>query len=184
MRYVFLVFLALQLFVGCDSADQQTARQVNSQQDIYNQTQPLHTYDWSLERQAVQQLYDFRITRAVSTWSVWYSSTGQVIDGCPSKGFGIPYNTSMTNPEQYLGAGGSIPQAEPNGLYPGGSTDATWVLCVEPSGQVFPQYVEPSVIVYTWPVEIVRDEAGRPLYVRRTGPPDPKTAIDLQQPAK
>jgi hypothetical protein len=138
-------------------------------------------YDWSLERQIVQQLYDYRISRAVDTWSIWYSATGQVIDGCPSKGFGVPYNTSMTNPDQDVGTGGPIGQAEPNGLFPGGSTDATWVMCVEPDGSVFPQYVEPLVVVYTWPMEIVKDDQGRPLYAHRVGKPDPKNTINLNR---
>lgn len=154
-------------FAGaCDntpSAESKTQQVVNSQNDIYNNAQPLHTYPYSNERAIVQQLYDARVTKNLNTWTVWISNNGIPLGMCPSKGFPIPYTTSLTNPQQITystpwgnGNGhieGVIGQAEPNGLYPGTSM-ATWIMCLDADGSTHPQYMEPLVMAYTYPVEI------------------------------
>jgi hypothetical protein len=79
-----------------------------------------------------------------------------VIEGdCPSIGFGIPYDVSLTNPLQYVGSGGAvIEQAEPNGLFASKSTSATWVMCTDAAGGIAPIYVEGKVTVYPYPVRV------------------------------
>jgi hypothetical protein len=43
--------------------------------------------------------------------------------------------------------------ADPNGLYTPASADGTWVLCLNPhTKHLEPQYVEPRVIVSTYPL--------------------------------
>src|SRR5260370_4852081 len=147
-----LLLLGLFLTAGaCDSPQTSTeSNQVNSQQSVYSQSQPLHQYDYSPERDELQQIYDARM-KVVNTWTVIYSM-GKPVFVCPSKGYPIPYTTQLTNPEQIdynpgSGGGGNvtIPQAEPNGLYTG-TTSATWVLCVRtlPGGgsEIEPVYSE------------------------------------------
>ena len=94
---------------------------------------------------------------------------GQVEGDCPSYGYGIPYDTSLTNPlvatdtsmsgrEHYSGHSGSslasIEQAEPNGVFASKNTAATWVMCLGESGQLEPVYVETKVTVYPGPVTV------------------------------
>jgi hypothetical protein len=169
MRKAFIPWLILAFLLlfaqSCDSSSPQTStesNQVDDQQTIYSNNQPLHKYDYSPERDELQQIYDARM-KVVNTWTVIYSM-GKPVFVCPSKGYPIPYTTQLTNPDQmqehsgeYNGGNVVIPQAEPNGLYTGTST-ATWVLCIRtlPGGgsEIDPVYSEPDALAFPYPVKI------------------------------
>jgi len=157
--WLFLTILILT--AACDTSPQAASEsgQVNNQQTIYSTNQPLHKYDYSPERDELQQIYDARM-KVANTWTVVYSM-GKPIFVCPSKGYPIPYTTQLTNPSQVdynaNSAGGNvaIPQSEPNGLYTGQSS-ATWVLCIR-NGQLEPVYAESDAIAFPYPVTIAAD---------------------------
>lgn len=73
-------------------------------------------------------------------------------------GFPIPYSTEYTNPnyivpaDQYGATGVAIlPQADPNGLFPSGNTQADWIMKINPAtGKPVPAYIEPNVYVLTY----------------------------------
>ena len=70
---------------------------VDRQQDHYSRTQPLPFFDYSLQRDVYMQIY--RATNeARQTYTVVESITGQTKWHCPSVGYGIPADTSLTNP--------------------------------------------------------------------------------------
>jgi hypothetical protein len=155
------------LIAGCPSNSTETlvAKQVARQQSQYDKGQPIPAYDFSLERQIVIELYNIR-NRQVSTHSVWRSDWGMIEGDCPSYGYGIPYDTSLTNPlvatakamdgtyHLYSSAMVSIEQAEPNGVFASKNTMATWVMCLGPAGNLEPVYVESHVTVYPGPVSV------------------------------
>ena len=170
MVSVITMFVILVFAAGCKmsspSSETKTAFQVNNQQEQYTKVQPVPFYDWSLERDLVIQLYNMRNVRAV-THSVWRSNTGVVEGDCPSIGFGIPYDTSLTNPlvatsqdvegHNHTYQGGaltSVEQPEPNGIFASKNTSATWVMCAGKAGQIEPIYVETKVTVYPYPVTV------------------------------
>ena len=63
-------------------------------------------------------------------------------------GYGIPYGASITNPEQRVYSGLTLPLAEPNGLYTNGlSTSATWILTTDAKGNIMPTYVESEITI-------------------------------------
>lgn len=69
-------------------------------------------------------------------------------------GYGIPYSTQYTNPEKEVYPGGynygfgSLPQADPNGLFMPSSADGTWLMLVDPdTGNPEAVYIEPKVLV-------------------------------------
>lgn len=135
---------------------------VAKQQAQYGIAQPIPMYDYSLERDLLIQIYNIRNSK-VSTHSVWRSDTGTVEGDCPSMGYGLPYDTSLTNPsapvfrgDGYNGdrAGVTIDQAEPNGIFASTNTSATWVLCVGSAGQLMPHYIEAKVTVYPYLVDV------------------------------
>lgn len=180
---IFFVFLA-----GCglppDAGDRE-AEAVREQQDQYLRAQPAPAFDYSFERDQVIQLYKLR-NEKVSTHSVWRSFTGQVEGDCPSMGFGIPYDTSLTNPqmlesrwEQVRKAdwhyiSGVVGQAEPNGIFASTNTSATWVMCTDEAGQLLPHYIESKVTVYPYPV-LVDYDTNR---VMQSGDPKAKVVLD------
>lgn len=135
----------------------------NLQMDQFLRNQPVPSFDWSLERHMLIQLYAAR-QKATTTFSVVQSEyTGKVLWSCPSIGFPLPYATQLTNPMQlaghtyYSGTGSvsaiALPQQEPNGLFTPSQSDATWVPCVDDKGRITPVYEEKHVTVFLRPVE-------------------------------
>lgn len=169
---------ALVFLVACNErprpAPSQEVKDVQTskaQQSQYGKAQPVPTFDWSLERDLVIQLYKLRNDVGVATHSVWRSDTGLIEYDCPSMGYGIPYDTSLTNPQQavttdeygrrHLDVGTyplssltSIGQAEPNGIFASTNTAATWVMCIAPGGVLEPHYIEAKVTVFPYPLEV------------------------------
>lgn len=157
------------LFYGCDkneTAEMRDSRRVQQQQSQYEKGQPVPVFDWSLERHLVVELYKVRNQKA-ATHSVWRSDRGMIEGDCPSYGYGIPYDTSLTNPltpaihgfDPYGGVGWRetvkvVEQAEPNGVFASKNTVATWVMCLGEGGNIEPVYVETKVTVYPGPVKV------------------------------
>lgn len=161
MNKIILAAAVSMALVGCkveSSSIKDTAKAVERQQQQYAASQPVPAYDWSLERHLLIELYDLRNTRAV-THSVWRSDYGMIEGDCPSMGFGIPFDTSLTNPLQ-IGAArmdygyAILEQAEPNGIYASKNTNATWVMCVDSMGGITPIYTESKVTAYPMTVSI------------------------------
>jgi hypothetical protein len=161
MKYILALFLALTLTAcGQKSQDSKDRAQASAQQSQYAKSQPVPNYNWSLERHNVIELYNARNAKA-ATHSVWRSNTGMIEGDCPSIGFGIPYDTSLTNPLKKVGdhrGNTSIEQAEPNGIFASKNTAATWVLCAGEYGNIEPVYVESKVTTYPYPVKIDYDK--------------------------
>lgn len=157
-----VVVAAAPALVGADGCSGQQSQEkkdqkvVEQQQAQYAARQPVPVYDWSLERELVRKLYDMRNQR-VATHSVWRSDYGTIEGDCASMGYGIPYDTSLTNPFQVTGnsyhALTSIGQAEPNGVFASTNTAATWVICTSKGG-LEPVYVESHVTVYPGPMNV------------------------------
>lgn len=147
------------LITGCVAETQtdKDRKSVERQQSQYAMGQPVPAYDWSLERDLLIKLYNLRNAK-VSTHSVWRSDYGLIEGHCTSMGFGMPYDTSLTNPLQgdYYGQGGVavVGQAEPNGIFASTNTSATWVMCVGQAGMLEPHYIEAKVTVYPYPVTV------------------------------
>ena len=150
--------LVLAMFTGCDKLSQESKDKkiVQAQQAQYAKAQPIPMYDWSLERDLLIKLYDLRNDK-VSTHSVWRSDYGMVEGECTSMGFGMPFDTSLTNPLQRVSGqygATSIGQSEPNGVFASTNTAATWVMCIGETGSLEPHYVESKVTVYPYPVKV------------------------------
>ncbi len=164
--YLILLFtLSLPLMgMSCDtSTEVKQTQAVQRQQAQYAKGQPIPAFDWSLERDLIIKLYTIR-NQKVATHSVWRGDFSVVEGDCPSYGYGIPYDTSLTNPlmatdEDLEGFDKSslvaIEQAEPNGIFASKNTQATWVMCLGVApGSVEPVYVESKVTVYPGPVNV------------------------------
>lgn len=133
---------------------------VERQQSQYSIAQPVPAYDYSLERDLIIQLYNVR-NQEVTTHSVWRSNYGQIEGDCRSMGYGLPYDTSLTNPQRAVYETGyqsitgvAVGQPEPNGVFASTNTSATWVFCLSDAGRIEPVYVEAKVTVYPGPVEV------------------------------
>lgn len=159
MKKVTISGLLLLVLAGCmNQAEYKDRETVREQQQQYGIAQPVPTFDWSLERDVVIQLYRARNER-VATHTVWRSSFGTVEGDCPSIGYPIPYDTSLTNPLTTLHNGGTsvVEQPEPNGLFASKNSIATWIRCVQDDGSEVPIYVESLVTSYPYAVSVDYD---------------------------
>ena len=166
------IFLTMCMFLAstcgevAPTTESKDALRVSQQQGQYAIGQPVPAFDWSLERHLMIELYKVRNQKA-ATHSVWRSDRGLIEGDCPSYGYGLPYDTSLTNPlvatninnQGYAhrnsgGALASIEQAEPNGIFASKNTAATWVMCLGAAGNLEPVYVETKVTVYPGPVKV------------------------------
>lgn len=147
---------------GNSSAANKEAAAVEKQQAQYAKGQPVPASSWSLERDLLIKLYNLRNER-VSTHSVWRSDYGMIEGECQSMGYGLPYDTSLTNPlmlsHKYISStagiiSGVVGQAEPNGIFASTNTSATWVMCIGAAGSLEPHYVESKVTVYPYLVKV------------------------------
>jgi len=153
--------------LACDyqkSSEEKDQEAVQEQQEQYQAAQPIPQLDFSLERDIVIQLYKARNER-VATHTVWRGNSSVIEGDCPSIGYPIPYDTSLTNPLQLQsswskrGSGtghiidGVIEQPEPNGIFASKNSIATWVRCVV-NGQEAPIYIESKVSAYPYPVTV------------------------------
>lgn len=171
MKKFMMILVTVFVFVGCSdsTADRADRIQTDNQQEVYQVKQPLPFFDYSFERNMVTQIYVAR-NDALNTWSVWRSATGEIEDWCPSIGYGIPYDTQLTNPlkrDYSESVAIVIEQAEPNGLFSSKNTAATWILCQLPSGEIAPVYIESVVTVYSWPIRV---EGNNIVHLYEQGP--------------
>ena len=149
-----ILMVTAGLLVGCqENTESLDRRAVQEQQAQYSKSQPIPKYRHSMERELVIKLYNLR-NEKVATHTVWRSDYGMVEGDCPSMGYGIPYDTSLTNPLQYYTNGAVIGQAEPNGIFASTNTSATWVMCLGEAGTLEPIYVEGKVTVYPYLVSV------------------------------
>ena len=164
MKKFVLILASVLSMTACNVQNQseKDAATVERQQEQYASAQPVPAYDWSLERHLVIELYNVRNMRA-ATHSVWRSDLGTIEGDCPSMGFGVPYDTSLTNPLTAVDFGRSgydrhvVEQTEPNGIFASKNTAATWVMCTNELGQIEPVYVETKVTTYPYPVTVDYD---------------------------
>ncbi len=156
-----LLVSSLLVFTACQPVANQERKDkaaVQQQQSQYAKSQPLPAFDWSLERDLLIKLYNLRNSK-VSTHTVWRSDYGMIEGDCTSFAFGMPYDSSLTNPFQHYsgssaGEGSAVGQAEPNGIFASTNTSATWIMCVDKSGQIEPHYVESKVTTYPYAVKV------------------------------
>jgi len=170
MKKIILLSIIALAITGCSEYSSQTTRDaeaVESQQSQVSKSQPVPKYDWSLERHLLIQIYNIRNIKAV-THSVWRSDRGIIEGDCPSMGFGIPYDSSLTNPltnklfskkkisslGDYFRSWGVVEQPEPNSIFASKNTAATWVLCIGETGNIEPHYIETKVSGYPYPVTV------------------------------
>tara|TARA_R110000851_G_scaffold16046_3_gene52579 strand:+ start:19553 stop:20119 length:567 start_codon:yes stop_codon:yes gene_type:complete len=184
----FLLLIPLLGLSACyePTSNDKEAKAVERQQGQMLIAQPVPAYDYSLERDLLIQLYNAR-NQTVTTHSVWRGDTSVIEGDCVSMGFGMPYDTSLTNPlvqnSRLFGAGAEsgpmhrsyavVEQPEPNGIFASKNTSATWVFCLSESGTVEPRYVEAKVTVYAGPQRVVYETnrvhaAGEPTVSLKT----------------
>lgn len=147
--------LAMGLVVGCDGPASTDTKVSNAQAQLTAQGSAqvgLPGITNFTEMKIVRKLYELR-DQSVATFSYVPDMQGRLWHVCDSIGFGLPYGVQFSNPQrvaaQYQGVFGTLPQAEPNGLFMPETAEGTWIICSDPNkkGEIQPVYIEPRVVV-------------------------------------
>lgn len=112
------------------------------------------------EKKTLKWIFELRDDAKILNYAYAFSEvTGKFIFIGKCIGFPLPYCTQFTNPQKEIYEGGyqkgfgSLPQADPNGLFSPASADGTWVLLVNPkTGEPKPMYIEPKITVVPFPL--------------------------------
>ena len=116
------------------------------------------------EKKRMKELYELRDQADLICYAYlvneYNGEIGQFLGKCI--GYGLPASTQYSNPEKIVankwlsGSGGlygTLPQAEPNGLFMPEGLSATWLMMIDPDGNPKPVYIEPSIIVSPFPLK-------------------------------
>jgi len=105
------------------------------------------------ERKLMKMILELRDQEDLICYAYLYNrdkgEIGQFIGKC--LGFGLPYSVQYTNPEKTVKDDmygyGTLPQADPNGLFMPTGLSATWLMLLDKKGVPHPVYIEPEIIV-------------------------------------
>ena len=157
-KYITLALLGLLTFAafGCnqpDADDKDRAQQDQMLKQAQEQTGLPAIVNFR-EKKLLKAIYEMRDQANLQTWTyIVAEQTGKLVFLGRSIGFGIPAATEYTNPMKAEYQGLALPQADPNGLFSPASAEGTWVMMVNPKGDVVPVYIEPRVIVSPFKLE-------------------------------
>jgi hypothetical protein len=125
------------------------------------------------ERKMLKRILEIR-DQAINTTTYIVDMNGHPHKICDSIGYGFPYSTQFTNPEQNPLKTVVLSQAEPNGLFSSPTSEGAWISCVDPvSKHMQVVYVEPRVIVSPFPLSGSSDlslETATSIGFKSTGP--------------
>ena len=162
MNKFFIVGACAIALAGCDqssTSDQVQREQQEALSQQSNMVVGMPAISNFSEKRMMRDILEMR-DQMHPTYTYLYDMNGKIGEKvCDSLGYGLSGATQYTNPQKmtYSDGGGHVlvlPQADPNGLFSPASTEGTWVMCKVPgSDKIQPQYVEPRVLVLTFPKE-------------------------------
>jgi hypothetical protein len=108
------------------------------------------------ELKQFKRLYELRDKAKLPTYTYLASLGGKPVFLFRSFGFGLPASVQFSNPQKIVSQSssvgfGTLPQAEPNGLFMPSSAEGTWIVQVD-DGVESVAYVEPRVIIVQRPL--------------------------------
>lgn len=158
MKTFLLTSIALISLAACgkyaitEDADEVRAKQTAVQMQEAVAQVPLPNIKNFQELRWATYLYELR-DQATATYAYFTDLNGNKHFICDSVGYGMPASVQITNPERVearydsYGLYGTLPQAEPNGLFMPDTLSATYILCSDGKGGIAPVYIEDNVVV-------------------------------------
>ena len=159
MKRIACVAVLLAVTAGCEikqaksTADQRQANETKQRLAEADRQIGMPDITRFTERKLAKDILELR-DKEITTYCYIVNLEGELIFIGEAIGFGLPYSVQYTNPEKIAhqrtfdgGSFGTMPQADPNGLFMPGGLAATWVMLKGPDGKVHPVYMEPEIIV-------------------------------------
>jgi hypothetical protein len=169
MKRIILYMLPLLLFCcafeGCNetpTTDSETSRkQEGMQAEAARQVGMPRIVNFT-QMKELRYVYELLDQEKLGTFSYVMDIEGRLWHVCDSIGYPMPQGTQFSNPQKHIynsssDHGYELPQAEPNGIFPPNTGEATYVICVNPNKptQTGMFYVEPRVITSPWALHSV-----------------------------
>lgn len=113
------------------------------------------------ERKLAKMIFELRDQEDLICYAyIVNHMTGELVFIGQCVGFGLPYSVQYTNPEKVVhkntyngGSFGTLPQADPNGLFMPSGLSATWLMMIDKDGEPHPVYIEPQIMVSPFPLK-------------------------------
>jgi hypothetical protein len=165
MRRLLILTAVLCVMVGCDAVSPDSAderQQKDTERTLMEADRQIGMPDITrfTERKLARDILELR-DKEITTYAYIVNMHGDLIFLGEAIGFGLPYSVQFTNPEYVAhqqtyngGSFGTLPQADPNGLFMPEGLSATWIMLKGPDGKVHPVYVEPQIIVSPFKLEV------------------------------
>jgi hypothetical protein len=152
-----VVVSGVLLLAGCSevstSVDNQNKVQQEKMLEEANRQTGLPNISNFFEKKMLKKVLELRDNPQLTTYAYTQNMDGKLVYLGRCIGYGIPYDTQYTNPDKRIGDGidgeiATIPQADPNGLFSGSGTSATWLMLVnEETNEPEIVYAEPNMLV-------------------------------------
>ena len=165
MKKLLTLFAVLMLFiVGCGSRES-TADEIETSKQSKITKAAAETVGMPnivnfTDKLFLKRAYEARDDAKLTTYTYVINKDGKAVFLFKSHGYGIPYATQFSNPQVPVHMAyenwAMGPQAEPNGLYMPASSEGTWIMAVDTSGNEHLAYVEERIMVLTEPLESFR----------------------------
>jgi len=159
MKQILALVAVATLLTACDQRESSTQIERRKQEELTMQavTQVgMPSIVNFAEKRMFKDILELR-DKNVPTTTYLVGMNNQLTKVCDSIGYGLPYATQYTNPQRVYSdthGYGTLPQADPNGLYSPASADGTWVLCVDhKDGKAKPVYIEPRILVSPFAIQ-------------------------------
>lgn len=168
MKYGIILVLCLSMLtIGCNKrakvqdADKIQAQQTKQSLAEANRQIGMPAITHFQERKLAKMIFELRDQENFVCYAYLVNQMngkiGQYLGKC--LGYGLPYSVQFTNPEVVAhecthngGSFGTLPQADPNGLFMPSGLSATWLMLLDKKGKAHPVYVEPEIIVSPFPL--------------------------------
>lgn len=98
------------------------------------------------EKKLAKRVLELRDDSKLINYVYTQNMNGKYVYNGKCIGYPLPYGTQYTNPEK-RDNGVTLPQADPNGLFSTGSTQASWILMIDDDGKEDVTYLEPDTVV-------------------------------------
>lgn len=168
MRPVYFGFCGLLSIVmfaeqGCQQSNNADTRQANETKirlDEADRQIGMPDITRFTERKLAKDILELR-DKEITTYCYIVNLNGELIFLGEAIGYGLPYSVQFTNPQRVAADGvdgkwGSLPQADPNGLFMPDGLSATWIMLKGSDGKVHPVYVEPQIIVSPFKLHAIK----------------------------
>ena len=171
MKKIFIMIVVLFVVVGmsivaCDKEVKNTADDIQAEQtakamgEAQRQVGMPNVVNFQ-QRKLMKLIYELCDKEDLITYAYIKSDyQGKLFFIGKCIGYGIPFSAQFTNPEVVVheqsysgGSFGTLPQADPNGLFMPTSSSATWLMMIDPkTGKPRPVYIEPEIVVSPFPL--------------------------------